>query len=628
MTNSRDSHSTSSSGAFTSPAGQPSGSTTGGIPQALLRSGNDATAGRRITSLWLLTGMCVLLAIALVIFSVRSRGREITVHFLDGYGLKPGDTLRYRGIDIGSVSHVTLDADLAGVNVGIRLYPGNERVAVEGSKFWIQRARLKLGAVTGLDTVLGAKYVGVAPGEPTAVATSQFEGHEVPLGITDGHSQEIRIYFPAGEGLSEGDPVRYLGIAVGEVTYVELASSSGQVVVGVRLVGESRELARAGTQFWIERPRLDLTEVRGLETLLGGRYIAMQPASKSGSASVEFNGLAEPPPLPRRDGSLEIELDAARRWGLVRGAPVTYRELEIGRVNQVRLANDGATVKVSVAIEPEFAPLVRDNSKWWTMGGIQMQAGLSGVQIAVESLSAWVRGGIALATPDEPGQAVVTGHRFMLEAEPQPEWLKWQPRIDMLGPRNSASGLGLPNPQRVVASWTESWLGIKRRRTLETWGLALSDGSLRVPTSFLNDARQAGNQVTIEVAGHSFLLAPAPAAATVPTANSAANSSAADRHPIASLPLPAKVELPTWDIQNIDDKWTTQSVLLVINPELRTALAIDGTRLSNATPQVLAIAPGVALATPLSGSPVADAVTGKVVGLLLFKDGQWSIGKL
>jgi hypothetical protein len=147
----------------------------------------------------------------------------------------------------------------------------------------------------------------------------------MPLGFTDGQSLEIRVLFPAGEGLQEGDPVRYRGISVGEVTSVELASDAEAVAVGVRLVGASRELARVGTQFWIERPRLDLTEVRGLETLIGGRYIAMQPTTlgSPGNAQVsgEFTGLAEPPPLPRRDGSLEIELDASRRLGIVRGAP-------------------------------------------------------------------------------------------------------------------------------------------------------------------------------------------------------------------------------------------------------------------------------------------------------------------
>jgi hypothetical protein len=588
------------------------------IPQAILDTGTVVAAGRLRTRLWWLTGLCALLAVGLVVSNLRSQGKRITVRFLDGYGLKAGDTLRYRGIDVGSVTDISLDADLQAVEVAIQLTPGKAHLATEGSQFWIQRARLRVGQITGLDTVLGAKYVGVVPGEPTAPAASHFIGQETPLGFTDGQSLEIRVLFPAGEGLQEGDPVRYRGIAVGEVTYVELAADAEAVAVGIRLVGASRGLARVGTQFWIERPRLDLTEVRGLETLIGGRYIALQPTAMDGPASSEFSGLAEPPPLPRRDGSLEIELDASRRLGLVRGAPVTYRGLEVGRISQVGLANDGASVKIGMTIEPEYAELVRDNSKWWAMGGIQFDAGLRGVQISVESLSAWIRGGVAFATPPAPGERVVTGHRFMLEAEPQPEWLQWQPRIAVRGPSNEINGLELPIPQRVVASWQASWLGLYRRRTLETWGIPLSDGALRVPANFVRRAQQAGNDVTIEVAGHSFALSDSPLGDAPLDATAL----------LAKLPLPAEAHFALWSSQDIATAWSSASVLLVVNPELHEPIAIDGTRLANTGPGSIGIAPGVAIAPALSGSPVIDATTGKLLGLLVIENGKWSIGLL
>lgn len=591
------------------------------IPQAIIRSAHEVSTGRLRTRLWWLTGVCTLLAIGLIATNFRTQGRTITIRFSDGYGLKPGDTLRYRGVDVGSVTAVVINADLKNVSVTIQLVPGNERVAVEGSQFWIARARVRLGQVSGLDTVLGAKYVGVVPGDMVAGETvvkpqTDFVGLDTPLGITDGQSQEIMIQFPAGEGLEVGDPIRFRGIAVGEVTYVELQPNLASIAVGVRLVGAARELARAGTQFWIERPRLDLTEIRGLETLVGGRYIAMQPGSLDSAMATEFIGLAEPPPLPRRDGSLEVELDAPSRLGLVRGAPITYRGLEVGRVSNVGLASDGASVKVSVVVDTEYAGLVRNNSKWWAIGGIDLDAGLTGVKVSVESLSAWIRGGIAFATPPTPGEHVVTGHRFMLEAEPQPEWLQWQPRIAVRGHSASGASIELPRPIRVVASWQASWLGLYRRRTHETWGIALDDNSLRVPTSFIRKASEADSPVTIEVAGKSFALGDSGALA----------ASIKQSGALFALPLPAEAQVAVWPLTEIADQWSSQSVLLVINPELSEPLAIDGTRISSAPSGRLAIAPGVAIALPLSGSPVINSTSGKLLGLLEFSDGKWSIG--
>ncbi len=587
----------------------------GAIPQAIVRSAQEASAGRLRTRLWWLTGLCVLLSIGLIATSFRSQGKVISVRFRDGYGLKPGDTLRYRGIDVGSITAVVISPDLESVNVKIQLAPGNERVAVEGSQFWIARARLRLGQVSGLDTVLGAKYVGVVPGDLAAQPQIEFEGLETPLGMTDGQSQEIHIQFPAGEGLEVGDPIRFRGIVVGEVTYVELQQSLESISVGVRLVGASRELARAGTQFWIERPRLDLTEIRGLETLLGGRYIAMQPSSLDSPVTTEFIGLAEPPPLPRRDGSLELELDASSRLGLVRGAPITYRGLEVGRVSKVGLASDGASVKVSVVIDTEYAELVRANSKWWAIGGIELDASLTGVQVSIESLSAWIRGGIAFATPPTPGERVVTGHRFMLEAEPQSEWLQWQPRIAVRGSNQSVGGKELPRPIRVVASWQASWLGLYRRRTLETWGIALEDKSLRVPSSFVRKALEADSDVLIEVAGKSFALS-----SSIPSAEALKNS-----NELVALPLPAEAQVAQWPLADIAIEWSSQTVLLIVNPELNEPLAIDGTRITSGTAGRIAIAPGVAIALPLSGSPVVNSSSGKLLGLLDYNNGKWSI---
>ncbi|MFO0943895.1 MAG: MlaD family protein [Pirellulales bacterium] len=161
-------------------------------------------------------------------------------------------------------------------------------------------------------------YLGVIPGS-SGRRTSRFTGLETPLLMTEGDDTEIRIRFPAGEGLEVGDPIKYRGIKVGEVVGIQLENDLQSVTVSVRLVGSAQKLARLGTQFWIERPRLDLTEIRGIDTLIAGKYIALQPTSNDGPLTNSFEGLSEPPPLPRREGSLEVELDSPQRMGIVRG---------------------------------------------------------------------------------------------------------------------------------------------------------------------------------------------------------------------------------------------------------------------------------------------------------------------
>lgn len=584
-------------------------------PLAVIRTADEQLAGRLRTRLWWLTAVCILLALALLVSSFRRQGTTITIRFKDGYGLKTGDTLRYRGIDIGSVTSVGLAADMSGVEVKILLEPGNELIAVDGSQFWIQRARLSLGNVSGLDTVLGAKYVGVIPGN--GATQTQFDGTETPLLLTEGDSAEIRVRFPAGEGLEVGNAVRYRGIKIGEVIGIELGGNLEGIEVGIRLVGSAQRLARQGTQFWIERPRIDLTEIRGLDTIVAGHYVALQPASSDAPLAKEFDGLPEPPPLPRREGSLEIELDAAQRMGIVRGAPLIYRGLEVGRVAHVGLAKDGATVKITAVVDSEYAELVRTNSKWWAVGGIEFDAGLSGLRVSVESLSAWLRGGIAFATPEsDPGKQVVTGHRFMLEARAKDEWLDWQPRIAIGNANRSLNGMAYPVAVRVVASWKTSLLGIPRRQTEKCWGLALDDGTLALPADFLLSASEPTSPVNIEVAGTSF-----------PWSADLAKSSGA----IGRIKLPNELvsALPDrWAKQHLAAQWQPSMVLQIVNPELSEPIALDHTRVEPRSGLGLKIAPGVGISPTLNGSPVIDSSSGELVGMLSKTDDGWIVGKI
>lgn len=578
-----------------------------GLPTAQVITASETDRLRWQTRLWWLTGLCAVIAVGLVLSSFRSPGVTVLIHFQEGHGLKVGDTLHYRGVDVGTVTKVQVSQDMQGVDVIILVATGNESLAVEGSQFWIQRARLKLGQVSGLDTVIGAKYVGVLPGPDPGQRKQEFVGLESPLAIAESDAVEIRVEFPAGEGLEVGDPVRYLGITVGEVTGVELNEQAEAVEVNIRLIGSAKSFARSGTQYWIERPRLDVTEVRGLETLIGGRYVAVQPSTTTAAEMQQrFVGLAEPPPLPRRSGSLEIELDAADRAGLVRGAPITYRGLEVGRVANVNLSSDGATVKVQVMIDAEYADLVRDNSKWWSIQGMQVELGLQGLQLSMDSLSAWLRGGVAFATPDQPGTRVATGHRFPLEDRPNREWLGWQPQI-ALGTRDDQRPL--PKPIRVAASWQASWLGLYRRRSEQTWGLVVDGGRLLVPLRFIQSA-QAGQSVNLELAGSRFAFDPA----MVRTLGE-----------LSEVTLPSAIDAATWPAEQLDAHWSGKSNLLVINPELSEPLALDSSRFTQRNQNSMAIVSGISISDGLAGSPVVDVAGGKVVGLLTKVNGAWSV---
>src|SRR5690606_9694798 len=79
--------------------------------------------------LWWLTLVCAFVAGLLVWQSGRETGDTLTIHFPDGHGLRSGDAVRHRGIDVGWVSRVDLKPDLTGVEVEVELTPSAQQLA-------------------------------------------------------------------------------------------------------------------------------------------------------------------------------------------------------------------------------------------------------------------------------------------------------------------------------------------------------------------------------------------------------------------------------------------------------------------------------------------------------------------
>ncbi len=125
-------------------------------------------------------------------------------------------------------------------------------------------------------------------------------------------------------------------------------------------------------------------------------------------------------------------LTAPRVGSIGAGAPVLFRDLPVGVVRGVRLAEDASGVEVSIAIDPAYAVLVRANSRFWLASGVGVDWGLfSGLSVRADSLGALIEGAIAFATPDRPGERVAAGHAFELEAAPEDKWLEWDPTIPL-----------------------------------------------------------------------------------------------------------------------------------------------------------------------------------------------------
>jgi paraquat-inducible protein B len=204
----------------------------------------------------------------------------------------------------------------------------------------------------------------------------------------------ITISFLSGEGVQVGKTlVKYRDVAVGRVSAVALSADHQTVVVSADLSKDAASLLKADTQFWIVRPRIGVGSVSGLDTLLSGVYIGM----KTGTATLRerhFVGLEDPPALSHGPRGRELQLHAPRAGSLAIGAPVYFRQFQVGRVIDENMLPDGST-RVTVFVDAPYDGFVKPVTRFWNASGIDVRLGADGLNVQTESLAAVIAGGLA-----------------------------------------------------------------------------------------------------------------------------------------------------------------------------------------------------------------------------------------
>ena len=66
-------------------------------------------------------------------------------------------------------------------------------------------------------------------------------------------------------------------------------------------------------QFWVVKPRFFAGSLTGLETLVSGAYIQLEPAAEGGVPTTEFVGLEDPPILHSSVPGHTFRLKSSRR---------------------------------------------------------------------------------------------------------------------------------------------------------------------------------------------------------------------------------------------------------------------------------------------------------------------------
>ena len=112
----------------------------------------------------------------------------------------------------------------------------------------------------------------------------------------------ITIVLKEAQGIEAGKTfIRYKDVRIGVVSAVELSEDYSKVLVKAKIAKHAAGLMVADAKFWVVEPRISLSGVSGLSTLLSGNYIGFQ-AGKSGESQTLFFALDEAPVITDEPG--------------------------------------------------------------------------------------------------------------------------------------------------------------------------------------------------------------------------------------------------------------------------------------------------------------------------------------
>ncbi|MEQ8164287.1 MAG: MlaD family protein, partial [Smithellaceae bacterium] len=207
------------------------------------------------------------------------------------------------------------------------------------------------------------------------------------------------IVFKAAEGVEAGKTfVKYNDVNIGEVKTVRLSEDFTKVVVTAKIDKSAEGLIVEDAEFWVEKPRVTLSGVSGIGTLLTGNFIGLK-MGKSKRPRHNFIGRDVPPAITMDQPGRIFILQADNLGSVGIGSPLYYRRLNVGQVIGYDLAGDGKALHIKIFVNAPYDKYVTNETRFWEASGIDVTMGASGINVDTQSVVSMLVGGIAFETP-------------------------------------------------------------------------------------------------------------------------------------------------------------------------------------------------------------------------------------
>lgn len=300
-----------------------------------------------ISSLWLIPLLTLLIGLGMVYQHWRSQGPLITIHFQQANGLEAGKTkVKYRDIEVGTVTALTLNANFEGVEATVRMNPNTNAMLGEQAKFWVVRPNIGVAGISGLDTILSGSYITLVADTNNSFS-DKFTGLDAPP-LTAPGTPGLHLTLNSDELFTfhAGSPISYRGFTVGQIEKIDFSPSGRTMYYEAFIRAPYHELITTNTRFWnASGVSLDVDatgakiEAATLSSIISGGIAFGIPKDQDPGEQVTqpyfFRIYRDQDAINEKRYSHHIDfvvLLQDKSLGLLADAEILYRGIKIGRM--------------------------------------------------------------------------------------------------------------------------------------------------------------------------------------------------------------------------------------------------------------------------------------------------------
>ncbi|QEA39769.1 intermembrane transport protein PqiB [Pistricoccus aurantiacus] len=230
---------------------------------------------------------------------------------------------------------------------------------------------------------------------------------------------QITLIMDNAEGIEAGSTlIKTRNVEIGRIESVTLSEDLSHIEASATMNQGTADVLVEDTRFWVVKPRIGREGISGLNTVLSGAYIQLQPGTSDESRS-RFDVLEQPPVAPPDANGMRIQLSSDLSNSFKAGDPVTYQGLTVGRVEEANFDTDTRQMEYRLYIDKPYDKLITDSTRFWTASGVDLTLDSEGFRVSVESIETLISGGITFGIPEDvsPGEPVQPGTTFSLYAD-------------------------------------------------------------------------------------------------------------------------------------------------------------------------------------------------------------------